>query len=67
MRKEFGIGLMLCGAALTLQRIINVPEILMGVMLGAGLWMELYGIMSEETRQKIKKVKRNIFKVDRVE
>ena len=39
----------------------------MGVMLGAGLWMELYGIMSEETRQKIKKVKRNIFKVDRVE
>lgn len=62
IRKEFGIGLMLCGAAFTLQRLIDMPEILMGIMLGIGLWMELYGIMSEETRQKIKQTKRKLLK-----
>ena len=62
MRKEFGIGLMLCGAAFTLQRLIDMPEILMGIMQGTGVWMELYGIMSEETRQKIKQTKRKLLK-----
>lgn len=64
MRKEFGIGLILCGTALTLQRFIDMPEILMGAMLGAGLCLELYGSLSEETCQKMKQIKRKLLKIN---
>lgn len=62
MRKEFGIGLLTFGLALTLKQFIDVPEFFMGLLLGFSICFEILGVLPEKTYLKIKEIKRSLFR-----
>lgn len=60
MRKEIQIGLILFAMPLLLKQFIEVPEIMMGFLLGLAICFELIGALPESVYQKIKCWKRSL-------
>ncbi|MDO4272856.1 MAG: hypothetical protein Q4D16_04230 [Eubacteriales bacterium] len=62
MRKELSIGLLTFALTLTVKQFIDIPELIMGGLLGFSIVFELLGALPEKTYLKVKKFKGSLFR-----
>ncbi|HHT38113.1 MAG TPA: hypothetical protein GXZ95_01705 [Mollicutes bacterium] len=56
--KETNIGVGLLALYLVLDRFTSLPDLLLGFILGIGISLFLVGMLSQETRERLKGVKK---------
>ncbi|WP_343209528.1 hypothetical protein [Anaerolentibacter hominis] len=61
LRMELRIGLLLFGLTLVLKQFFQMPEAVMGLLLGLALCFELIGALPETSYRKVKDWKRSLF------
>lgn len=57
MKKELRLGVLLNATYLVLNRFLNIPNFILGVLLGLGFCFVIIGILPERTYVKIKQLK----------
>ncbi|NMA83434.1 MAG: hypothetical protein GX962_06180 [Epulopiscium sp.] len=62
MRREFKIGWAIFVLSLILKQFFDVPEIVMGILLGLGISLLIIGSLYEETHQKLRSWKKSFIK-----
>lgn len=60
MRKETIIGLGLISLYLIINHIVHIPDFLSGVILGAGIGLELLGLIPDEKYCRMKEFKKQL-------
>lgn len=61
MRKELSIGLIAFGLGLAANQFFQLPEFVMGVLLGISLCFEIIGSLPEKAYQTLKQKKKMLF------
>lgn len=57
MRKELRLGILLQAIYLIVNRFLNIPNFILGLLLGLGLCFIIMGILPERAYVKIKQLK----------
>ena len=57
MKKELRLGILLQAIYLILNRFLNIPNFILGLLLGLGLCFIIIGILPERAYVKIKQLK----------
>jgi len=57
MKKELRVGILLQTIYLIIDRFLNIPDFILGLLLGLGLCLIVIGILPEKAYFKIKKTK----------
>lgn len=61
IRKELAWGLMFYGVSITLNQFFDVPEMIMGVCMGLTICLEIIGILSDASYERLKAWKRSLW------
>ena len=62
MRKELRIGLIAFVLFLILNRFFNMPEVVMGILMGLGISLLIVGSLSKGSYQKLRNWKKSLVK-----
>lgn len=62
MKKELRVGILLQTIYLILDRLFNIPDFILGLLLGLGLCLIVIGILPEKAYSKIKQLKKTATK-----
>ncbi len=62
MKKELRMSLAFLGLYLVFNRFLNIPDVILGFLMGIGLLLVVIGILPEKTYLKIKKLKNTVTK-----
>ena len=62
MKKELRVGILLQTIYLILDRLFNIPDFILGLLLGLGLCLIAIGILPEKAYAKIKQLKKTATK-----
>ena len=62
MKKELRVGILLQSIYLILNQFLNIPNFILGLLLGLGLCLIIIGILPEKAYVKIKQFKNTVTK-----
>ena len=62
MKKELRLGILSIAIYLVFKRFLNIPDFILGFLMGLGLCLIVIGILPEKTYVKIKKIKNSAIK-----
>lgn len=60
MKKELRIGILLQISYLIMNRFLNIPDLLLGLLFGIGLILIISGMLPEKTYEKMKRLKNGL-------